>query len=146
MARFTRDVVDDGDLDELMTRVRELALGTGTGSGAGTAAQAGEASGGDSDLLKVIAAQGEWNEHTRKALGEVVQCLQVLRDDWIEAQKGLGDEIARLSALVRQLRPATERPLARRKSSAPSARGRRTVASSRTAQVRHVTKRGKQRS
>ena len=145
MVRLARDVGDDGDLDELMTRVRELALGTGTGGSAVTAAQAaGEAAGCDSDLLRVIAAQSEWNEQTRKALGEVVQCLQELRDDWIGAQKGLGDEIARLSALVRQLRP--EGALARRKSSAPGARGRRTVASSRTAQVRHATKGRKPRS
>jgi len=147
VARFAGNVGDDGDLDELMTRVRELALGMGPAGSARTAAQAGgEASGCDSELLKVIEAQSEWNEQTRKALGEVVQCLQELRDDWIDAQKGLSDEIARLSALVRQLRPAAEGTLARRKSSAPAARGRHTVASRRTAQVRHATKGGKPRS
>jgi hypothetical protein len=130
-----------------MTRVRELALGMGTGGSAGNAVQGpSEVAGCDSDLLRVIDAQSDWNEDTRKALGEVVQCLQALRDDWIGAQKGLGDEIARLSALVRQQRAATRGALARRKSSVPTARGRRTVASSRTAQVRHATKRGKQRS
>ena len=147
MDRVARDVGDDTDLDELMTRVRELALGTGASGRAGTAVQAAdEASGCDADLLRVIDAQGEWNEHTRKALAEVVQCLQTLRDDWIEAQKSLGDEIARLSARIRHLRPATEGALARRASLAPAARGRRAAASSRTAQTRHAKKRGTPRS
>ena len=146
MNRVARDVDDDADLDELMIRVRELALGTRTSDKAGTAVPAAdEVSGCDADLLRVLDAQSEWNEHTRKALGEVVQCLQALRDDWIKAQKSLGDEIARLSARIRHLQPATEGALARRQL-APAARSRRTAASSRPAQARHAKKRGTPRS
>ena len=147
MDRVSRDVGDDADLDQLMTRVRELALGTRTSDKAGTAVQAAdEVSGCDADLLRVLDAQSEWNEHTRKALADVVQCLQTLRDDWIEAQKSLGDELARLSARIRHLRPATEGAMARRTSLAPAAGGRRAAASSRTAQTRHAKKRGTPRS
>ena len=147
MDRFAGDVGDDGDLDDLMTRVRELALGTGSGRVAAAAEQtAGEAAVGDSELLRIIDAQGQWNEHTRNALGEVVQCLQALRDDWIDAQKGLRDEIARLSALIRKARPATAGASARRTSSAPAARSRRQAAPGRTAQVRRARKGGTPRS
>ena len=145
MDTFVRDVGDDSDLDELMARVRAAALGTGAGGSAATPAPC-DAAGHDSDLIRVIDAQSQWNEHTRKALVDLLECLKMVRDDWAEAEKGLRQEMGQLSALVRQLRTTPGALSARRKPSAPAARRRRTLASSRAGRGRHATKGGKPRS
>lgn len=146
MDTFTRDLSNDLDLDELMTRVREAALGTGGGSSHAAHAQApSDTTERGSDLISVIEAQHQWNEHTRKALTELVECLQTLRDDWAEAETRLRAEMDQLSTLVRQVRTPGAAP-ARRKVSAPAARRRRTTASHRANGVRNATKGGKQRS
>src|SRR5580765_8562884 len=122
---------DDPDLDALMIRVREAALGAAGGGTASALTQAAGATRGDSDLIRVIDAQGEWNEHTRKLLAELAECLRTLRDDWAAAQKGLRDEMNKLSALVRQLQTKPDRAAARPKPSASAPRGRRAIASRR---------------
>ena len=58
----------------------------------------------DVDLVRVIEAQGEWNEQTRQSLAALVECLRTLRDDWTDAQARLRQEMGQLSALVEQLR------------------------------------------
>ena len=145
MNTFARDVGNDSDLDELMARVRAAALGTGTGGSAAAPAPC-DAAGHDSDLIRVIDAQGQWNEHTRKALVDLLECLKMVRDDWAEAEKGLRHEMSQLSALVRQLRTTPGAVSARRKPSAPAPRRRRTLASSRAVRGRRATKGGKPRS
>jgi len=137
---------DDIDLDALMNRVREAALGMGAGGSATAPAQTGETITSNSDLIRVIEAQSQWNEQTRKALTEIVQCFVALRDDWAEAQKGLRQEIDQLSGLVRQLRTTLESSAAGPKPPAAAARGRRAIASPRRDKVRRATKGGKQRS
>jgi len=142
---FVRDIGDDSDLDELMARVRAAALGTGAGGSAAAPAPCGTA-GHDSDLIRVIDAQSQWNEHTRKALVDLLECLKMVRDDWAEAEKGLRHEMSQLSVLVRQLRTTPGVASARRKPSTPAARRRHTIASSRAGRERHATKGGKPRS
>ena len=144
MDTLVRDVGDDSDLDELMARVRAAALGTGAGGSAATPAPGDTRH--DSDLIRVIDAQSQWNEHIRKALVDLLECLRMVRDDWAEAEKGLRQEMGQLSALVRQLRTTPGAVSARRKPSAPAARRRRTLASSRAGRGRHATKGGKPRS
>jgi hypothetical protein len=144
---FAKDVGDDRDLDALMIRVREAALGMGTGgNGTALAHAAGDTPGFDADLVKVIDAQSQWNEQTRKALAELVECLRTLRDDWAEAQKGLQQEMGQLLALVGQLRTMPGAAVGRRNPSAAAARGRRAIASHRSTRVRPAAKGGKQRS
>lgn len=145
MDRFVRDAGDDSDLDELMARVRAAALGKDAG-GSATAPAPCDTAGHDSDLIKVIDAQSQWNEHTRKALADLLECLKMVRDDWAEAEKGLRREIAQLSALVQQLRKTPRATSARRKSSAHAARGRRTTLSSRAGRGHRATKGRKSRS
>jgi hypothetical protein len=90
---------DDLDLDALMVRVREAAM-------AGTARPetAADPKDADIDLVRVIDAQGEWNEHTRQSLVALVECLRTLRDDWTEAHARLQEEVGQLSTLVGELR------------------------------------------
>ena len=45
---------------------------------------AGELTGRDLDLVRVLEAQGEWNEHTRQSLAALVECIRTLRDDWAD--------------------------------------------------------------
>ena len=145
MDTFVRDAGDDSDLDELMARVRAAALGTGAGGSAAAPAPSGT-TGHDSDLIRLIDAQSQWNENTRKALVDLLECLKMVRDDWAEAEKGLRQEMGQLAALVRQLRATPGAASARPKPSAPAARRRRTIASSRAGRGRHATKGGKPRS
>jgi len=141
---FSRDFGDVEDLDELMTRVREAALGTGSSS-VTVAEVSAETPAGDSDLIRVIDAQSQLNEHLRKTLAELVECLQTLRDDWGEAHKGLRHEMGRLSALVGTMPMARGAAGARRKPSSAAARGRRTMASRRTTRARRATKGARKR-
>jgi predicted secreted protein len=106
---FTGNFDDDLDLDALMSRVRDAALGGGTTATATPPAAAADTPGQDADLIKVIEAQGEWNEQTRKALVDLVQCLQALRDDWADAHQGLRREMARLAARRAGVTPRTNR-------------------------------------
>ena len=92
-----------------MIRVREAAMASGTSSGAARPQTAGDAKGADIDLVRVIDAQGEWNEHTRQLLAALVECLQTLREDWTDAHARLREDMShRLSALVRELRTRTD--------------------------------------
>ena len=65
MDRLPTDLSDDVDLDALMIRVREAAMATGTRGGAARPHTDEDAKGADSDLVRDIDAQGDWNEHTR---------------------------------------------------------------------------------
>ena len=109
MDRFPTDPGDDEDLDALMMRVREVAMTTGPGAGAARPQTAGDAPGADIDLVRVIDAQSEWNEHTRQSLAALTECLRALQDDWADAQAGLRREIGQLSARVEQHRPRARR-------------------------------------
>ena len=83
---------DDLDLDALMVRVREAAMAGGTSGGAARPQTGGDANGADLDLVRVLDAQGEWNEHTRQSLAALVDCLRTLRDDWTDAHARLREE------------------------------------------------------
>src|SRR5262245_21333551 len=122
-----------------MSRVREAALGTSAG-GSVTAAPPvhADTAGGDSDLVKLIEAQSQLNEHLRKTLGELVECLQTLRDDWSEAHKDLRHEMARLSALAGRRRTTSRAAVVRSKPSPAAARDRRTIASRRAGRTRQA--------
>lgn len=109
MDRFPTDPGDDEDLDALMMRVREVAMTAGPGAGAARPQAAGDAPGADIDLVRVIDAQNEWNEHARQSLAALMECLLALRDDWTDAQAGLRREIGRLSARVERHRPRARR-------------------------------------
>ena len=89
------------DLDALMARVREAAMGTGA-SGSAAAPAPCDAAGHDSISIRVIDAQGEWNEHTRKALvgagGVPPDAAGRLGRG---CRQGLRQEMGQLSALVR---------------------------------------------
>lgn len=117
MDTVAEPVGDDLDLDALMIRVREAATG-----GAARAETAADAKGADSDLVRVIDAQGEWNEQTRQSLVALVECLRTLRDDWADAHARLRGDVAQLSAAVGDLRKrrvaaTTPRTPAKRRSS-----------------------------
>jgi hypothetical protein len=98
----------DTDLDALMARVREAANG-GTGEDSSAALFTTDASGSDSDLGQLIAAQGEWNDRTTKSLASVVDCLQGLQDEWAHMESRLRSEIARVATLVEEMRTAAAR-------------------------------------
>lgn len=100
---MAKHVSDDLDLDALMIRVREEAMASGTSGGAARPQAAGDATGEDIDIVRVIDAQGEWNEHTRQSLAGLVECLRAMRDDWTDAHARLREEIGQLSALVGDL-------------------------------------------
>lgn len=117
MDTVAEPVADDLDLDALMIRVREAATG-----GAARAETAVDAKGADIDLVRVIDAQGEWNEQTRQSLVALVECLRTLRDDWADAHARLREDVGHLSALVgdlgkRKAAAATTRTRAKRRSS-----------------------------
>lgn len=132
MDRLPTDLSDDVDLDALMIRVREAAMATGTRGGAARPHTDEDAKGADIDLVRVIDAQGEWNEHTRQSLAALVECLRTLRDDWTDAHARLRVEMGHLSALVEQLRSATSPALAPPSSPAQTPpRTRRAAASPR---------------
>ena len=108
-------VGDDLDLDALMIRVREAAM-----AGAARPETAADVKGADIDLVRVIDAQGEWNEQTRQSLVALVECLRTLRDDWADAHARLRDDVGQLAALVsdlRKRRTAAPRAAAKRRSS-----------------------------
>src|SRR5687767_11638693 len=106
MDTVAKHVSDDLDLDALMTRVREAAMAGGP-RGPARPEATGDANGAGTDLVRVLDAQGEWNEHTRQSLGVLVECLRTLRDDWMEAHARLRDDVERLQALVTELRTGT---------------------------------------
>jgi len=131
--RLPTDLSDDVDLDALMIRVREAAMASGTSGGAARLQTAGDPKGADIDLVRVIDAQGEWNEHTRQSLAALVECLRTLRDDWADAHARLREEMGHLSALVGELRTRTETPVTRaNKLADTSTRPRGASASART--------------
>jgi hypothetical protein len=131
--RLPTDLSDDVDLDALMIRVREAAMASGTSGGAARLQTAGDPKGADIDLVRVIDAQGEWNEHTRQSLAALVECLRTLRDDWTDAHARLREEMGHLSALVGELRTRTETPVTRaNKLTDTSTRARGASASART--------------
>jgi hypothetical protein len=102
-----KHISDDLDLDALMIRVREAAIASGTSGGAARPQTAGDAKGAEIDLVRVIDAQGEWNDHTRQSLAALVECLRTLRDDWTDAHARLREDMGQLSALVGELRTRT---------------------------------------
>jgi hypothetical protein len=113
---------DDLDLDALMVRVRDAAM---AGAGNGDASRrdtASDATGAEIDLVRLIDAQGEWNEHTRQALAALLDCLRTLRDDWMDAHARLRREVAQLSELVGELRTPTTAAARRAKPRTPARR------------------------
>ena len=104
---------DDLDLDALMLRVREAALAGVSGSGPAEPLAAGEADRGGLDVMKVLEAQGDWNEQARQSLVALLDGVRTLRDDWAEAQADLRREIAQLSVVVDGLRSAASAAAAR---------------------------------
>jgi hypothetical protein len=94
-------IADDLDLDALMVRVREAAM---TGTARPETADPTDA---DIDLVRVIDAQGEWNEHTRQSLVALVECLRTLRDDWTDAHARLQEEVRKLAATSKRARVAS---------------------------------------
>jgi hypothetical protein len=96
------------DLDALMLRVREAAM-TGAGGAASLQPQAageGPSRERELDLIRVIEAQGDWNEQARQSLTALADCIRTLRDDWADERAELRREIGQLAALVAHLRPA----------------------------------------
>jgi hypothetical protein len=142
------DLSDDVDLDALMIRVREAAMANGTSGGATRPQTAGDANGADIDLVRVIDAQGEWNERTRQSLAALVDCLRTLRDDWTDAHARLREDIAHLSALVDELRTRTDTAVTRAANQLAdtSTRARGAITSSRTTGKRRSINAGRRRS
>ena len=110
MDRVPIPISDDIDLDALMLRVRDAARAGAAGGTLATPA-AGNDVARELDLIRVLEAQGEWNEHARQSFVALADGIRALRDDWAEAQAGLRREIAQLSALVERL-ARTRRPAA----------------------------------
>lgn len=106
MDRVAKPFGDDQDLDALMVRVREAALCGGPG-GAPQRQSPDEANGADVDLVRVLDAQGEWNDRARQSLTALVECLRTLRDDWAEAHARLQEELRHVSAALEELRSGT---------------------------------------
>jgi hypothetical protein len=98
-----KDVSHDLELDALMMKVREAAMAGGTGRVTSPPQTAGDQTGPELDLVRVIDAQGEWNEHTTKSLAAVVECLRSLRDDWEAAHSRICQDVERLSAVLDQM-------------------------------------------
>ena len=127
---------DDLDLDALMLRVRDAAM-SGASGGTVQPRAAGDGTAHELDLVRVLEAQGDWNEHVRQSLAALADCIRTLRDDWADAPAGLRREIGQLSTLVEQLRSATSPPVARSSSPARTpSRTRRAAASPRGARKR----------
>jgi hypothetical protein len=145
--RLPTDLSDDVDLDALMIRVREAAMASGTSGGAARPQTAGDAKGADIDLVRVIDAQGEWNEHTRQLLAALVECLRTLRDDWTDAHARLREDMGHLSALVGALPTPTDTAVTRATHLAgTSTRARGASASPRTTGKRRASNAGRRRS
>ena len=146
MDRLPTDLSDDVDLDALMTRVREAAMTSGTNGGAARPQTAGDAEDADSDLVRAIDAQGEWNEHTRQLLAALVECLRTLRDDSTDAHARLREDMSHLSALVHELRTRTDTAVTPAKPRPDtSTRARGASASPRTTGKRRSIKAGRRR-
>jgi hypothetical protein len=100
----------DLDLDALMAKVRAAANAGDTVAGilAGDTHQASD--GERLDLMQVIAAQVEWNNHTTKTLAAVADCLRHIQSE-------LGIVQSRLTATAAVVEPAagsgTQRPQSR---------------------------------
>ena len=134
MDTLARRADDDLDLDALMVRVREAALAGGPNGEAIGSVRAGDANGADIDLIRVIDAQGEWNEQTRQLLAALLEGLRTLRDDWTDAHARLCEDVGQLSALVSELRTG--------KAATRSKRARAASATSRAGKRRSGKKRG----
>jgi hypothetical protein len=115
METVAKHVGEDLDLDTLMVRVREAAMAGGASGGAAPAKAAGDATGADSELVRVIEAQGEWNEQTRQAVAMLVDSLRTLRDDWTDANEKLREEVRQLRALVGERRAGAAKAATRAK-------------------------------
>jgi hypothetical protein len=113
MDTVAKPIGDDLDLEALMTRVREAAGAGGPVAGTARQQSGDEVNGADLDLIRVLDAQGEWNEQTRQSLAALADCLRTLRDDWADAHARLRDELSQLSALVAGLGTGTSAATAR---------------------------------
>ena len=141
------DLSDDLDLDALMLRVREVAMASGASGGAARPQAAADAAGADIALVRVIDAQGEWNEHTRQSLAALVECVRTMRDDWTDAHARLREDMDRLSALVGELRILSGKAATRANQLTDTpARARAASASPRTTGKRRSSKAGRRRS
>jgi hypothetical protein len=128
---------DDADLDALMSRVREAAMAGTPGSRPVQTHVSSDGDGDEQDVIKVLEAQGDWNEQARQDLVALLDGIRTLRDDWNDVHAGLRREIARLSAQVDELRAAAAAPAARPGASGNSrSRVRRAPASSRRSSKR----------
>ena len=146
MGTYPKDVDDDFDLDALMARVGEAAATGGTSETTAPAQNAPALPSRDVALVRVIEAQGEWNEHTSKSLAGLVECLRTLRDDWTQAQTRLRQEVGQLSAIVEEMRTTTKAAVARAQGpAAKSKRRRRAGASRRDTRTRQSTSGGRRR-
>ena len=125
MDTVAKPVTDDVDLDALMLRVREAAMTGAAGGGTVQAPAAGAGAARELDLIRVLEAQGDWNDQARQSLAALADCIRTLRDDWATERAGLRQEIGRLSTLVEQLRAAAP---PRRRSKVPPAGKRRSRA------------------
>jgi len=63
-----KPVSDDVDLDALMLRVREAAMTGAAGGGTVQPQAAGAGTARELDLIRVLEAQGDWNEQARPAV------------------------------------------------------------------------------
>ena len=132
MDTVSKPVSDDVDLDALMLRVREAATAGGAGGATVQLPVAGDGTARELDLIRVLEAQGDWNEQVKQSLAALSDCIRTLRDDWADERAGLRLEIGQLAALVEQLRSATSPPVARPSSPARTpSRTRRAAASPR---------------
>jgi hypothetical protein len=118
-----KPVSDDVDLDALMLRVREAAMTGAAGGGTVEPPAAGDGTARELDLIRVLEAQGDWNDQARQSLAALADCLRTLRDDWADERAGLRREIGQLSALVEKLRSAPA-PTRRRSKVRPAAKRR----------------------
>jgi hypothetical protein len=128
---YAKDVDDEFDLDALMARVGEAAVTGDTSEIAAPAQTAAALPGRDVTLVRVIEAQGEWNERTSKSLVGLVECLRTLRDDWAQAQTRLRQEVGELSAIVEEMRTTTKAAVARVQGPAATPKRRRGASASR---------------
>jgi hypothetical protein len=126
---------DEPDLDALMLRVRDAAMAGTPGSRPVQPQASGEGDAGEPHVIRVLEAQGDWNEQARQDLVALLDCIRTLRDDWNEVHAGLRREIVRLSAQVDELRAAAASP-ATRSSASKTTRSRRAPASPRRSSKR----------
>jgi hypothetical protein len=124
---------DDLDLDALMLRVRDAAMAGAPGRGPVRPQASGDGDSGELDVIKVLEAQGEWNEQARLDLVALVDAIRALRDDWNEVHAALRQEVTQLTTIVDELRVAATGPAARPGASGNTrSRTRRAAASPRT--------------